>query len=394
MNNYRNKNIVQKFCVIMVMIIGYTSCITKEELLVARENQNRSDQSNLSNYTPFVSTWRTAGAFESVTLPLRAGYNFNFTVDWGDGTAESIVTSESDTDKTHIYTNPGDYIVTINGILEAWYFNNTGDKSKIISVTDFGSTGWINLESAFHGCNNLTSFAGGDTSLVNNMSGMFLNTTALTILDLTDASFDTSTVTSMASMFHNTSSLTTLNLSGPNFDTSAVTDMRDMFNSSGLITLNLTGSNFDTSAVTDMSYMFHNTRDLATLDLGSANFNTSSVTTMYSMFMDAWSLTTLDLTQPSFDTSAVTDMSYMFLGTYSLTTLDLSGVNFNTSAVTNMQAMFRNTTALTALNLSGHDISSVINSSSTFSNNNAGLVVTCDQGGSPATGTYFTETCF
>ncbi|MFA7266876.1 MAG: leucine-rich repeat protein, partial [Candidatus Nanopelagicales bacterium] len=65
----------------------------------------------------FISTWRTIGAAESVTLPLADGSfggvanDYNFTVYWGDGSAPETVTSAAQ--GAHVYAVPGDYTVTI-----------------------------------------------------------------------------------------------------------------------------------------------------------------------------------------------------------------------------------------------------------------------------------------
>lgn len=78
----------------------------------------------------FISIWRTTFHNASITLPLRqmksastlvGFYNYNFTVDWGDGTT-SKVTEFGDDDKTHIYAKAGDYTVTIDGLVESWSF--------------------------------------------------------------------------------------------------------------------------------------------------------------------------------------------------------------------------------------------------------------------------------
>lgn len=284
MNLFFSKYTIDKTIALLAMMAFFCSCITKEELIVASENQF---QANISGNI-FTSTWRTATAGESVTLPLRAGYNYDFTVDWGDDSALSLVSSEADLDKTHIYATPGDYTITIKGFLEAWYFNNVGDKDKIINVTDFGSMGWINLERAFHGCGNLVSFAGGDTSSVTNMYEMF-RYAGIVSLDLTH--FDTTLVTNMGWMFSAMPALININLVGPNFNTSLVTSMQGMFRNSNLISLDLT--HFDTSSASNMGEMFQNASDLVTLDLSS--FDTSGVGNMWGMFANTTSLTDLDL---------------------------------------------------------------------------------------------------
>ena len=78
----------------------------------------------------FISVWRTSSENESIILPLRSDYNYNFSVDWGDGSSNRI-TSYDDPDRTHVYRQAGDYKMTISGVLEAWYFNNEENSSKL-----------------------------------------------------------------------------------------------------------------------------------------------------------------------------------------------------------------------------------------------------------------------
>ncbi len=108
---------------------------------------------------PFVSVWQTTGASETITVPTRTGYDYDCTVDWGDGTIESM-SGFDDSKWTHTYATADDYTVTISGTFECIYFNNGGDKLKIIQVVDVGNVGWKALDSAFHGCANITSFGG------------------------------------------------------------------------------------------------------------------------------------------------------------------------------------------------------------------------------------------
>ena len=120
--------------------------------------------SSLSGGQPFRPKRHSALALR-IQLQLHCGL--------GDGSATSTITAHNDPDITHTYANAGTYTVIIDGTVEAWYFNNRGSKNTLMEVLDLGDVGWKNLERAFYGCDNLTTFAGGDVSGVTNMSRMF-----------------------------------------------------------------------------------------------------------------------------------------------------------------------------------------------------------------------------
>ena len=121
--------------------------------------------------SPFVTTWRTTTSEESITIPTFSGGTYDYTVDWGDGTSSSNQTG----DAAHAYTTPGDYTVSISGTFPQIYFNNSGDKSKIISIDSWGTNQWTSMENAFYGCNNLEYTATDipDLSLVTSTKYMF-----------------------------------------------------------------------------------------------------------------------------------------------------------------------------------------------------------------------------
>lgn len=231
--------------------------------------------SGLNKQTPFISLWETTTPNETITLPLRQGFQYNMTVVWGDGTSSQI-TAWNDTDKTHTYAQAGQYTVTMKGIAEAWYFNNSGDKDKILSISDLGDMGWKNFEKAFYGCSNLTTVKGGITSKVTNTSYMF-HSAGNAAPDLED--WDTSNVTNMSHMFNATGT----SLINP-----------EVWNLSG----------WDTSKVTNMSYMFSNIYN--EIDIGG--WNTSNVTNMSHMFLAS----DINPDVSHFKTSKVTDMTQMF----------------------------------------------------------------------------------
>ena len=154
-----------------------------------------SDPNSMTPDFPMITTWRVGDpgfgdGDNTITLPFRTGFAYNATVDWGDGNSD-VITAWDQLETTHTYAAAGDYTVTISGTAEAWFFNNAGDKDKIISVTQLGELGWTNFENAFFGCTNLATFTPGitDTSSVTNMKSMFFGASSLTSLDL--SSFNT-----------------------------------------------------------------------------------------------------------------------------------------------------------------------------------------------------------
>ena len=115
--------------------------------------------------TGFTTEWQTTASNETITLPLFNYGTFNATVDWGDGTPESTITSYNDADRIHEYADAGTYRVEIKGECPGWAFNNGGDRLKIKKVLNWGEAsefgGFQYLNTAFYGCTNLTSLGVG-----------------------------------------------------------------------------------------------------------------------------------------------------------------------------------------------------------------------------------------
>nr|MDA3814954.1 BspA family leucine-rich repeat surface protein [Patescibacteria group bacterium] len=254
-------------------------------------------------------TWNTANistgssASNQVRLPLRSDGNYNFTVDWGDGSPVDTITAYNQSEVTHTYSSSGTYTINIDGTIEGFSFGNTSDSDrlKIIEISQWGE---LRL---------------GNTSHYFNMTDN-LNITATDILDLTGT-------TDMGYAFSNSGVTTVPNMG--NWDTSSVTNMGDLFARGSF---NQDIGNWDTSNVTNMSAMFlYN--DSFNQDIG--NWNTSNVTSMSRMFGQA---DAFNQYIGNWDTSSVTDMFYMFYGANTAFNQDIG--NWNTSNVTDMQGMF------------------------------------------------------
>ena len=93
----------------------------------------------------FISTWDTTkagSASDTIVLPMTAGN----TVHWGDGS--------SDTTNTHTYASGGVYTVTIEGTVNTFRFAASGDRLKILDVSNWGGFE-ITSDRTFQYCNNL-----------------------------------------------------------------------------------------------------------------------------------------------------------------------------------------------------------------------------------------------
>lgn len=143
----------------------------------------------------FITEWTltvdtTAG--RTVTLPLYNSGTFNCTVDWGDGSALSTITTYNDDDRIHEYASTGTYEVEIIGECPAWSFDYAGDRQKISDIIYWGDAdkfgGFQYLVSGFWGCNNLKSLGEGKILAKAGLTNLFatfneagLNKTGFTI---------------------------------------------------------------------------------------------------------------------------------------------------------------------------------------------------------------------
>ena len=104
----------------------------------------------------FQVVYGSSGTF---TLPIAgggAGYNHNFTVNWGDGTPVSTVTSYDDPDRIHTYAGAGTYDITMTGTCEWFAFQWGGDRQRIRKLLSFvGDIGFKVLN--FYGCDQLNT---------------------------------------------------------------------------------------------------------------------------------------------------------------------------------------------------------------------------------------------
>ncbi|BAV94765.1 BspA family leucine-rich repeat surface protein [Ichthyobacterium seriolicida] len=369
----------------------------------------------------FISKWEGSNM---IKLPIYKGGDYDFVVDWGDGSEKERVTSFDDLASLHEYETDGSYTITITGKIEGFSFGKVETSSEnIINIEDWGDLKLLNSAylrrsefyagyvGVFEDCTKLvslpldspnlegvtdvtnmfegtTSFNGDiskwDVSKVTNMIGMFKNAKSFNG-DI--SKWDVSNVTNMSGMFEDAVSFNQ-NIGGWNVGN--VTDMSSMFyggyKAKIAMIFNQDISGWDVSNVTNMSSMFerasHFNQNLNKWNVGNvtsmgsmfkeatsfsgdiSNWKVGNVTNMSKMFSGG-SFGTIpfngDITE--WDVSNVTDMSNMFEGAENFNQ-NIGG--WNVGSVTNMFAMFCGAITFNQ-DISGWDVSRVTNMRIMFS---------------------------
>ena len=326
----------------------------------------------------FITTWKTTRVNERVTIPTT-GSGYNFTVDWGDMSETTYSNSSGANFATHDYDSPSTYTVTITGTFPRIYFANGGDKAKILTVEQWGSTAWSSMEGAFHGATNLTVPAVDAPNLtgVTSMASIFQNAR---VFNQDINHWNTSDVQDMSRMFQ---SANAFNQNIGDWDTAKVTDMSFMFSQAGVFNQDI--GNWNTAMVIDMNNMFF-TASAFNQDIGDWNtakvtnmqemfhialsfnqdigdWNTAKVTNMSNMFNVASAFNQdISTDDDSWNTEMVNNMQGLFFGATNFNQ-DIS--NWNTAMVTNMRSMFQNATSFNK-NISGWNTAKVENMRSMF----------------------------
>jgi hypothetical protein len=270
------------------------------------------------------------------TFTLKCGNIgvYSATIDWGDGGATSQIDTFNDADLTHDYaltTGAGTYTVSITGSLPWVNFAFSGDREKMLDITEWGDVGALTFENSFQGCTNLVVTA----------------TDAPALVGLTD----------MSGMFSLSGISTTGNLNG--WDVSTITNMSNLFNSAPL---NQTLNSWDVGEVIDMSSMFGGT---TAFNGNITSWLPNKVTNMNDMFS---SCTVFNQDISGWTTSALTSMIQTFLNCPAFnSSLNTSGAIWDVSNVTAMNNLFNNCTAFNG-NITGWDVSNVNNLLGAFTN--------------------------
>jgi hypothetical protein len=280
---------------------------------------------SLAGQTDEFWRWRVTGG--SFGLP-----NFTtdgqVTVDWGDGTVETLTTSD------HTFTDGKTYHEIGFRLDSGTYFrpsisNNASHDTKVVAVGPAPESMKLNATNAFYGCSSLKAFdATVDTSSIINFLNAWQECSSLTSFPL----IDTSSGIDFTSAWLNCTSLTSF----PLIDTSSGISFQSAWrNCSSLTSFPL----IDTSSGTNFVNAWYGCNSLTSFPL----IDTSSGTNFNGTWTTCSSLTSF----PLIDTSSGTNFSSAWTTCSSLTSFPL----INTSSGTNFQNAWYNCNSLTSFPL-------------------------------------------
>lgn len=284
----------------------------KDKMVILLEKNDVVDlsQTAANQFVFTIDTENTSSGSSLNTqfmMPLVSGGSYNATVNWGDGSSDTI-TSYNQQEVTHTYSSAGQYEISIEGTLQGWQFNNAGDRLKMLDVKQWGVLD-LSTSSAFYGCTNLDASA-------------------------TDA--PTVSTTNFSIMFRD---CTNFNGAIGNWDITNVTNLQQCF--FGCSSFNKSLDNWNVSNVTRMDYLFYN---CISFDQDLNSWDTSNVENMFLTFANCQQFNG-DIY--SWDTSSVTNMQQML---YNCDLFDQSLAAWNIESVTNFTNFMQNASGLSTTN--------------------------------------------
>ncbi|GLU44521.1 hypothetical protein Musp01_21450 [Muricauda sp. NBRC 101325] len=230
-----------------------------------------------TNTDSFITTWTIPEGGFWLLIPTDEFYEFNYTIDWGDGTLETNITTPN---PLHHYEIGGVYKVAIQGNFPSIKMSgspNQATSDALTSIDQWGNIVWQGLDGAFDSCANMI-YNALDTPNLEKVTSLYAMFSAATSFNGDIGDWDVSTIHNMSYMFADAT----------NFDgnvgewaekTANVSNMNGMFG--GTSNFNQDLSSWVTSSVESMNFMFSQATNF-NQDLGS--WDISSVTDMFGMF--------------------------------------------------------------------------------------------------------------
>lgn len=278
----------------------------KDAMLLTLEQNDVVDLSAVNTFFEYtINTNNTSFGSSTTTqygLPTRATGTYDFVVDWGDGSTNTI-TTYNDANGLHTYSTAGTYTIKIKGVFSGinTFIGNAGwnigriDQLKILDIKSYGPL-IIQDSDAFKDCTNLTSSATDKLQFnTTDASSTFQDTNFNGVVN----TWEVGTITNFSNFFHGSQ----FNQDCNSWNVSQATNLNSMFESTPF---NKSLSEWDVSSVTTMQQMF-GANTVFNQDISV--WSTSSLFNIALMFFGAtafnqslanWDVTSLSGNQTSF----------------------------------------------------------------------------------------------
>lgn len=220
----------------------------------------------------FVTKWNIKEG-ETLTIGTHPDYSYDYIIDWGDGTLESLTTQNP----THQYAEEGIYTVAINGKFPAisMQFADESSRKALTDVVKWGEKLWDTMEGAFFGCERLQGFSALDMPDLTQAESLALMFKGARAFNHDISEWDTDNITNMEGMFQGAISF---NQNIDTWNTESVITMKAMFRNAESFEQDL--KNWETAKVEDMSFMFY---EASAFDQNLGDWDLSSITTLEDM---------------------------------------------------------------------------------------------------------------
>ena len=281
----------------------------KDAMLLTLEKNDVIDLSAVNTFFEYtINTNNTVDLLSSSAtqygLPTRASGTYDFVVDWGDGSTNTI-TTYNDANGLHTYGSSGTYTIKIKGVFSGiitaldtgtW---NVGriDTLKILDIKSYGPL-IIQDSLAFKDCTNLTSSATDNLQFnTTDATSTFQDTNFNGVVD----NWDVSNITNFSDFFNGSQ----FNQDCNSWNVSQANSFNGFFESTPF---NKSLSNWDTSSTVGTSNMFGSN---TAFNQDISMWNISKVTNIIGMFSGA---TAFDKSLASWDVTSFSGSQLLFFG--------------------------------------------------------------------------------
>ena len=335
-----------------------------------------------------------AGVFEfkmeiqgPATLSFNASKNAggtNFSIDWGDTTVVSGLTGTS---HSHTY-GAGTFTLAVNskddtGPIDTFQLTGTGaNRNALKKVLNWGTTPWVNLNSAFINCQGLLSVDKSDfySDVAVNLTSAFENCDNLTTVDFTG--WKATGLTSLSSWFKDCTSLTSFLMKGDINLNPSTANHNSLFENSGAATgcsFNMDNINFSTTTGSQQTKQwFYNSNikidsKLTNWTFPAANWNLEDYFFDANIIGDNATLDISNWTLPNNSSTVIKEMFRNFSVNGTGTEQVVNMTNWNFGSIASLQGFLQGTgirriTGLSTWIANGlTNISNILNSAVNFS---------------------------